>query len=354
MKLYIRATGNISPQITFGHAGFLTEPVEHSGNRLNCAEPDYKAFIDVKQIRRMSRIIKMGVAAAMECLQEAGLETPDAIVTGTAYGCLEDTGVFLSKMITQHEELLAPTAFIQSTHNTVGAQIALMVHCNGYNNVFVHRGFSFESALLDAMLLLKEGEANNVLVGGLDETTDASHAILTRFGLYRREPVSNFKLFEGSSKGTIAGEGAAFFLLTNQSSPGNYAQLDGLFTFYKPADIKETEAYIFSFLSIQSILPADIDLVITGRNGDAKGDGVYDILGQSVFNNICTVNYKNLCGEYPTSVSFALWLAGNIIKSGTVPGVLAANGNKAKKIKKILIYNHLQNIHHSLLLVSAC
>lgn len=352
--MHIRATGNISPQRTFGHGFFLSEAVEYLGNRLTCIEPDYKIFIDVKQIRRMSRIIKMGVAAAMECLHEAGVESPDAIVTGTAYGCLDDTGNFLSKMIEQNEELLAPTAFIQSTHNTVGAQIAQMLHCNGYNNVFVHRGFSFESALIDAMLLLKEQEADNVLVGAVDEITDISHAILTRFGLYKREMVSNFNLFSGFTKGTIAGEGAAFFLLANESSGDDYAQLDGLATFYKPAGIKETEDHILSFLAAQSILPGDIHLVITGKNGDVKGDMIYGSLERSVFNNICTVNYKNLCGEYPTSVSFALWLAVNILKSGRVPGVLAHSGETGKEIKKILIYSHSQNIHHSLLLISAC
>src|SRR4029079_11207934 len=102
----------------------LTEPVEYGGNRLSCVEPDYKTIIDIKLIRRMSRIIKMGVAAGIECLNEAGISVPDAITTGTAYGCLEDTGVFLSKMVEQNEELLTPTSFIQSTHNTVGAQIA--------------------------------------------------------------------------------------------------------------------------------------------------------------------------------------------------------------------------------------
>ena len=93
----------------------------------------------------MSRIIRMGVAAAMECLQEADVKKPDAIITGTAYGCLEDTGLFLAKMVENNEEMLTPTAFIQSTHNTVGAQVALMLSCHHYNNTFVHRGFSFES-----------------------------------------------------------------------------------------------------------------------------------------------------------------------------------------------------------------
>ena len=353
MKTYIRSTGNISPQHSFGHPSFLTEPVKHIGNRLTCIEPDYKGIIDAKLIRRMSRIIKMGVASAMECLQEAGVSVPDAIVTGTAYGCLEDTGVFLTKMVEHNEELLTPTAFIQSTHNTIGAQIALMVQCHNYNNAFVHRGFSFESALLDGMMLLAEREANNVLVGGIDETTNISHSILSRMGLYKREPISNFDLYTTNSKGTIAGEGSAFFLLANESSTNDYAVLDSIHTFYKPATIKETEQQILSFLSAQSIAISDIDLIITGRNGDMKHDQVYIQLQQSIFNKSSLVNYKHLCGEYPTATGFALWLAANIIKTATVPAIISkelANN----KLKKALIYNQYQNTHHSLLLVSAC
>ncbi|MBS1933249.1 MAG: beta-ketoacyl synthase, partial [Bacteroidetes bacterium] len=84
MKIYLRSTGNVSPQKTFGDVPFLTEPASYSGNRLSCVEPDYKEFIDVKLIRRMSRIIKMGVAAGFACLKEANVEIPDAIITGTA------------------------------------------------------------------------------------------------------------------------------------------------------------------------------------------------------------------------------------------------------------------------------
>jgi 3-oxoacyl-[acyl-carrier-protein] synthase II len=357
--MYIRATGNISAQKTFGHPPFLTEPVEYSGSRLGCIEPDYKEIIDVKLIRRMSRIIRMGVAAAMECLQEAGVKVPDAIVTGTAYGCLQDTGLFLTKMVEFNEELLTPTAFIQSTHNTIGAQIGLMLKCNNYNNTFVHRGFSFESALLDGMLLLKEKEAANVLVGAVDEITNISHAILSRMGLYKQKPPPNLELFKTNpvaigSKGTIAGEGAAFFLLANEPSVTDYAKLEGLKTFYKPEGIKEIEDHILSFLAIHLITLNDIDLVITGKNGDARSDKIFDQLQQSIFSKNNTINYKNLCGEYPTASAFALWMAATIIKSGIVPAVLEYTGLKEKKIKRILIYNHYQNIHHSLFLISAC
>jgi 3-oxoacyl-(acyl-carrier-protein) synthase len=354
MKLYIRGTGNISPQRTFGNAGFPGTPVNYSTERLACIEPDYKAYIDAKLIRRMSRIIKMGVAAAMECLQEAAVAVPDAIVTGTAYGCLEDTGVFLSKIVEQKEELLAPTAFIQSTHNTVGAQIALMLHCNGYNNVFVHRGFSFESALLDAMLLLQEQEARHVLVGGVDEITTQSHAILSRFGQYRQPPLSSLQLFNHQLPGTIAGEGAAFFLLATEPSSTDYAVITGLTTFYKPRDKTETGTHIRNFLASHSLQVSEIDLLVLGRNGDHMMDSVFEELGTSLFGDVPQVNYKHLCGEYPTSTAFALWMAAKIVKTQILPEVLDVKLRYERPLKNILIYNHSQGVHHSLLLISAC
>lgn len=353
MGIFIQATANISPQKTFGRVPFLTEPIEYTSTRLKSIEPDYTAFIDVRSLRRMSRIIKMGVAAAMECLQEAGEKNPGAIITGTAFGCLEDTGIFLTNIVEQNEEMLQPTPFIQSTHNSVGAQIALILKCHEYNNTFVHRGFSFESALLDAFMLLDESETTSVLVGSVDEITDISHAILTRFGLYKRFPVSNLSMFTSASKGSIAGEGAAFFLLTSQPSINAYAQLEGISTFYKPADFIEIEQHVLSFLSSHQIDIEDIDLIITGRNGDAKGDSIYKQLESSIFKNKNSLNYKHLCGEYSTSTSFALWLAANIIKSGTAPAVTVYESLNGDKLKRILIYNHYHNIHHSLMLVSA-
>ena len=352
MNFYIRATGNISAQNTFGESFLGEKIIEYNTNRLRSIEPDYSKLIDVKLIRRMSRIIKMGVAAGLQCLQEAGVANPDAIITGTAYGCLEDTGVFLQKMVQNKEEMLTPTAFIQSTHNTIGAQIALLLKCNGYNNTFVHRGFSFESALLDAMMLLEEQEVTNVLVGGIDEITDYSFDITNRFGLFKKGISSNLDLFSTISRGSIAGEGAAFFLLSKQSSDQDYAILEDMHTFYKPTDNKQIEYTIRTFLEERSLSMNDIDIVLCGRNGDANGDKIYDYLNGTIFDGTSVSNYKHLCGEYPTSTGFALWLACGVVKSGSVPAVIGKSVRK--EIKRILIYNHYESIHHSLMLVSAC
>jgi 3-oxoacyl-[acyl-carrier-protein] synthase II len=337
MNIYIRSASCISPQPTFGDQPSWIAAHPNS-DRLTCIEPDYKSLLDAKALRRMSRIIRMGVAAANDCLRQAGEKEPGAIVTGTAYGCLEDTDIFLQSLIQRKEQALQPAPFIQSTHNTVGAQIALMLQCTRYNNTFVHRGASFENALLDAILFLSEGDAETVLAGAVDEITDTSHAILQRFGLYRHVP---------------AGEGAAFFLLAGQPSPTDQARLEGITTFYKPEDTKTVEKTIACFLEQHAAKP---DLVILGANGAADneavandnpaisvaaGDELYLHLTApgSVFAGKNLLSYKQLCGDYPTSTAFAFWMAARLLKQG--------------EHRQILVYNHYLGIHHTAFLLSA-
>lgn len=348
MKVYIRSSSCISAQKTFRSEGFLDDVVEYTGTRLKAIEPDYKEFIDPKQIRRMSHVIRMGVAAAKDCLNTANVEMPGAVITGTAFGCMEDTITFLTRIVEQQEELLPPTAFIQSTHNTVAAQIALMLRCHQYNSTFVHKGISFESALLDATMLLNENGADNILVGGTEEMVDVSFKVLTRLGLYKRWPVSNLNLLSTESSGTMGGEGAAFFLLSDKPSAGDMAELTAIKTLYKPKDI---EISISQFLEQNELKINDIDLLITGKNGDTRNDQVYNNL--SLFKNSSLANYKHLCGEYPTSSAFALWLAANIVEKGIVPDIVVEKNSKNSAPKKILVYNHYQNKYHSLMLVSA-
>src|SRR3954470_24014998 len=119
----------------------------------------------------------MGIASASLALQQAHVDVPDSIITGTGYGCLDDTGIFISKMIENKEEALNPTPFIQSTHNTIGSQVALLLQCQGYNQTYAHGAFSFESALLDAVMQANDFADKNILLGGIDEITDISHSI---------------------------------------------------------------------------------------------------------------------------------------------------------------------------------
>ena len=328
MNIYLTAAAAVSPM------GSDTAP-----SRLRCVEPDYAALIDPRLIRRMSRVVKMGTAAAIACLREAGLEQPGAILTGTTYGCMEDTEQFLHKMVAQNEEMLTPTAFIQSTHNTIGGQIALMLQCHAYNNTFVHRAFSFEHALMDAMLLLREQEAPNALVGGLDEITDSLYRVLGRFDLYKKE--------NSDQEGTVAGEGAAFFLLSPKKPAEPAVQLLDVATFYKPENLPDQ---VKAFLFKNNLNAPDIDLLLWGKNGDSRYDGLYDAMAGQVFPDTSVAGFKHLCGEYPTAAAFGAWLAVQILTGKEVPRVLLPES--AVLPKRILIYNHFYNIHHSFILLT--
>ena len=353
MEIYLRSAGLISAQRTLGEDFFSMSPEAKKGDELKCIEPDYSQWIEPKWMRRMSRVIKMGTAAAMECLRQANIKSPDAVITGTAYGCLEDTEIFLKKMVENKEELLSPTSFIQSTHNTVGAQIALLLQCHRYNNTHVHRAFSFENALLDAMILLQGYEASNVLVGGVDEITRISHEILQRFGLYKREGIPE----DGGRyhQSAIAGEGAGFFMLSSVKTEDAMCRLDGLSTFYKPPGINDIEKNISGFLDMQSLTLSDVDLVITGENGSPAQVASPGSFSRKLFPENFLIPYKNLSGEFPTSPIFALWLAMEIIKKSAVPQWLSpAKPLSEQKINHILIYNSYYLNHHSIYLVSAC
>jgi|WetSurMetagenome_2_1015567.scaffolds.fasta_scaffold00024_54 3-oxoacyl-[acyl-carrier-protein] synthase II len=355
MKAFINGQSVISPQNTFTEERFPDVPVSYTGIRsLRCIEPQYSEFIDPMAARRMSRIIKMGVCSAMKCLRNAGIKNPDAIITGTGLGCIEDTTRFLASIYNNNEQLLNPTPFIQSTHNTVGASIALILKCNNYNNTYVHRGFSFESALTDALMLLGEGEADNILVGGLDEMTPELFAITDRLGFWKKEPVDNLSLKNYTGNGTIGGEGTAFFILSRNKNEKTTACIRSVNTFFNPAGIEEVESKLSKILAGDDETFIKPDLVLLGLNGDAGGDEIYENLNKSIFKDIPSAYYKHLCGEYDTSVSFAMALAAGIIRGQRVPGILSLKGSVTGAINKILIYNHLRNINHSAIVVTSC
>ncbi len=348
--LYINGTGIISPQKTLGISAFPDEIILVESDMMKCQEPNYKDYVSGDLVRRMSRLIKMGVSASKVCLRDGDSLLPDAIITGTGLGCIEDTEKFLGSMISNKEEFLTPTSFIQSTHNTVGAQIALLLKCHNYNFTYVHRGFSFESALFDAMLLAGEDKRLKILVGGLDELTKNSIQITRRLGQWRRKPVNNMDLLKSPSRGTIAGEGAAFFLVSGSKSDRSYAMVSDLKMLFKPANAQEVISEANQMLERNHLSIGEIDLLLLGLNGDTRTDVLYHDFS-TAFPDAGKSYFKHLCGEYFTSSSFALWLGSVILKHGQVPEATKLEGNFDKPVRNILLYNHFQNLDHSLILL---
>ncbi|MFZ4520442.1 MAG: beta-ketoacyl synthase chain length factor [Bacteroidales bacterium] len=347
---FINGIGLISPQNTLDPGAFLPEILDYTADYLKCVEPVYRSFIDPIQSRRMSRLIKMGISSAKMCMADAQCQMPDAIITGTGLGSVEDTEKILGE-ITREERFLNPTPFIQSTYNTISSQVAIQLKCHKYNSTYVHRTFSFESGLIDGLMQIEEGIAVNILAGGIDEMTMNHLQITRRTGHWKMNPVNNMTLRNTQSSGALAGEGAAFFVISAERQPATYAELTDVATCINFDNSFNPDKFIPSFLGKHGISASDVDLVILGVNGDCDYDPLYLHFADRFFPGKALGWFKHLCGEYHTATGFGLYAAANILKNGNVPEVLQLNGIIPAKIDNILIYNQYRNVNHSFMLL---
>ncbi|MCW3785554.1 beta-ketoacyl synthase chain length factor [Plebeiibacterium sediminum] len=324
MDIYIKSSDSISAQLSF-ESGLPSTHETTEEAFYNCIKPEYKKYISPKLLRRMSPIIRNGVACSLSVLNKANLEQPDAIIVGTALGCLRDTTSFLTQLIEENEELPNPTYFIQSTHNTIAGQIALLLTCHSYNFTFSQMHNSFETALLDAQMLMLDEKANNVLVGGVDEMSENTFNLIKDLDCY---------------KNTKPGEGAGFFILSSEESP---VKLEGVKIINEPAIDFEKELQQFG------LTPEDVDVVIGGDN--FADDKAYTD-ANNLFGNISYVWYKPFMGEFGTVSAIALWMATKVIEEKEIPDCWIKNGVKPDGIANVLVINSVGN-EHSLMLLKA-
>ncbi|TGD59169.1 beta-ketoacyl synthase N-terminal-like domain-containing protein [Flavobacterium humi] len=349
---YINGMGCVSAQKTF-ESGFLEEiHLNETENVLFAQQPSYKEIIPPAAIRRMAKGVKMGIYASTQALKEANLEQPGAIITGTGMGCTEDSEKFLKAILDNKEEFLTPTSFIQSTHNTVGAQIALGLQCKNYNFTYVNGAVSLESALIDATMQIGNAEIDSALVGGIDETAAHTIEMFQLNNSIKKEEDKPYRVIGSHSKGVVFSEGAVFFALENRQTETSYAQIRDVFT-QNILNPNQAQAFITDFLTQNDTTIDQVDAVVLGYNGDAGFDHFYDAAG-SVFEGIPQLYYKHLSGEYNTASAFGLWMASHIMKNQEIPAVVSINDCRKEHYDTILLYNQYQGKDHSLILLTKC
>ncbi len=351
-KVYINSIASISAQRTFDNTEFLNDVILHTETVLPVVNPNYKDFIPAAAARRMAKGIKMGVVASKLALDEAGLNNVDAIITGTGMGCVRDSEKFVSAIIDNNEQYLTPTSFIQSTHNTVGGQIALGINCKGYNFTYVHSSTSFESALLDAKLMLACDEATSILVGGVDELGEHTIKIHRLINHIKQAPVQSNNLLQSNTEGAIFSEGANFFVLSNEKIHTSYAEVIAVKTYNTVTDSIST--LITDFLQQHNVTEDLIDVLVLGNNGDVNYDHAYNDLSFGMFSKTQQVYYKHLCGEFNTASSFGVWLASKIIKTQNIPDCVRLNHVTNNNFEYVLLYNQYRGENHSLTLLRKC
>jgi 3-oxoacyl-(acyl-carrier-protein) synthase len=307
------------------------------------------------QLRRMSRILKMGVYAGMDCIRKAGIERPDGIITGTAKGSMTDTEKFVKELSEYKEEALNPTPFILSTYNAINGAIALQTKATGYNQTYVHRGSSFEVSLYDAQLKLNAcAEKQHYLVGCFDEMTAEYYFVKSKIGYWKQDRDNSTSLWaQSSSAGSLAGEGTAFFMLSNKAE-GAVAAIEAIHTSYKSTS-EDIGATVNRSLEKAGWQPGEADMLVLGFNGDSNDELFYQDLRRHVGEELPVLAFKHLCGEYETSGGFALWLTCQLLEGRPLPEEVWYHKPQQAgfRPRKVIYYNHYRGLNHNVILLSA-
>ena len=95
----------------------------------------------------------------------------------------------------------------------------------------------------------------------------------------------------------------------------------------------------------------DIDILVSGMNGDSRNRFLMDPLVANCSPNTAIVTFKQLSGEYDTVSGFGLWLADYIIRKQHIPAEVIYKQGASKTIRNILVCNVTIGCNISLMLV---
>ena len=310
---------------------WMTKPVEYQTPFNRSIDPSFKDYISPIEARRMGKILKRAIATSKEAIKASGLDSVDAIITGTGYGCIENTEFFLDALSKDGEQMLSPTYFMQSTHNTISSLVAIQTKNHGYNVTYAHKGISFDSALQDAVLQMRLGKINSALIGGHDELTETFYRILKKGGMMGKND-------------EMCGEAAVSVVLCTKNDD-YLCKLVNFKMLHKPT------------LEILKAVAKDFqaDYILTGISGNHKSDEAYFAETKELFSDAKLLKYKHIFGESFTSSGIGVYVAAQCLKAGKIPAHLFVNPSEIcdKKPSKILIFNHSDGNNYSLTLLEA-
>lgn len=190
-----------------------------------------------KFLKVMSRDIQLGVSAATFAMRDAHLKAGDVDPNrlGVVYGAgrISTTPQELADAVRRFAEhhrpfdatkwthadmqRIAPLWLLRQLPNMPACHVSITFQARGPNNTITNRDSSLLMALMEAVNVIERGGADCMIVGGCGSNTQPVD--LAKFSLYEelsrreKEPAQACRPFDRDRDGTIAGEGAAAFVV---------------------------------------------------------------------------------------------------------------------------------------------
>lgn len=331
-KIFITSAQQISMQQPLCHQ-WMVEPLSSTEPYVRSCEPNYREFLSPIESRRLGKVLKRALVTSLKVMSDSGVTNPDAIITGTGLGCVENTESFLKALCIDGEQLLKPTHFMQSTHNTIGSLIAIHTKSHGYNVTYSDKATSFESALYDALLQFAVTPIKNALVGSHDEVTPSYFTLLKRIG------------YVGQPGQVACSEASVAMMLQADVATGAWCEVEKMEMLYSPQP-DELEAALCGIVA-----EAQPDAIVAGINNAPANDCGYSKIASL---ELPIVAYKRAFGENYSASALGVYAAARMIKENRIPQYLLAKGDMPDKVERLLVFNHSDNKNYSLLLLKKC
>lgn len=180
-------------------------------------------YMNAKDARKMARFTQFGVAAAKQCLEDAGLmgnaEVLDetGIILGVGIGGLEVTEASVLSLQKMGFVKTNPMAIPQLIPNEVGGNIAINFGLHGPVQSIATACSSGTDALGVAFEMVRSGRLDTCLTGGTEATIcqfgvvsfEVLHALSTGFD---EDPTKASRPFDKNRNGFVMGEGSGMLM----------------------------------------------------------------------------------------------------------------------------------------------
>lgn len=195
-------------------------PVQIAGEVKNFVPKDY---MDFKAARRMSRSAQLSVAASRQAIENAKLDINDSnrdqiavVINSGGAGLCEtynETLVYANK----GPERVSPFYVPLMAPNMASCQVSMTFNITGPAMTAVAACASGVTAFLDAVRLLRSGEAEVAITGGTESSLNplslASLANMQALSRHNEEPAKASRPFDRDRDGFVFAEGAVVMVL---------------------------------------------------------------------------------------------------------------------------------------------
>lgn len=311
-----------------------------------------------KIIKVMCREIQMGFGASMQACKMAGIAAgtvaPDRLGTvfsGEMYFsetnevenivrlCADKGQMNHSRWAVEAIENMYPLWMLKSLPNMTACHVGIALDARGPNNTITTLGTSGLNAALEAINVIRRGNADVMVVGSTASQNSYTRMIQRHDGDFSAAyatPASACKPFDSARDGSVSGESASTVILERRShAEARKATILGTITAWANTFGKSnqtrwsgtqsaTENTLSLLMKRSGLGLAEIDHVNAAANGTIACDAGESRAIANILKDVPVVSYKGAIGDSNSGSAIVEWIASI---AGMAAGTIAPTTN---------------------------